>query len=204
MKKLNPAGENPLWNERLVRDIVFIKKHMRYPINTRTVVPALFLGALIGLSLWLFLPYLFNSPRSSNAGTYVVVALVLIPMLLGAYRYLQTLKFISVPCPLSGLENIRLMQKFLADEHLVSFRHPEVPGIFQIVSRDLGRGNDQREILIFIADDQRILLNSHFTGPGYKMVPSSGSCKQMAKTLKAWLDENLKNTNSSISHNKYF
>jgi len=173
-----------------VQDLSFIKQNLRYPISRRTLLPAILSGlSLIGaiyLVYWLF----YLKDKNLLLTIFLGVTL-LIPAIRVVQRHLGVLKFISIPTDYYLAENMQLLQRFLEAERLIVFRHPEAPEVFQIISRSIDSFGDEREVLIFIADDKRILINSHFinTRKRYSIIAAQRHHNQMANIFKAWLKQ---------------
>jgi hypothetical protein len=132
---------------------------------------------------------------------------MLLPVIFGTYRYIQTLRFVSVHTPYDMAQNMHLVQQFLGAMHLAVFQHPEAPEVIQIISSNIHRSGDrpeQREVMVFIADDKRILVNSHFTNTRFTLVQSAGNYKKMAAGLQKWVDKSIKNNDTAISRQDYF
>ncbi|MCW3122558.1 MAG: hypothetical protein JWQ38_2050 [Flavipsychrobacter sp.] len=167
-------------------DLVFIKKHLRYPMSKKTL-PA---TAFIALSLFfifrtLWLTVLIEQRGNIWTGVFLA-AMMVIAFASGVMRYWRTLKFRSIPTPYFANENIKLIDSFLRVQQLNLYRHPKAPEVFQILSRAMGN-SAQREVMIFIADDKRILINSHFTNQKWLISPASKNAGQMAGQLKEWI-----------------
>jgi hypothetical protein len=95
-----------------------------------------------------------------------------------------------------------LLKKFLQSQHLAFSQHPEAPEVFMILSKNLSLRGDYREVVIFITDDNQVLLNSHFTGSRFSITPPSKNYKLMARMLKEWLETNKPaNTSQSLTVN---
>ena len=134
----------------------------------------------------------------------IIISLMLISVIVSVSRYIQTLRFVSVPTPFYNEQNRELIKRFLSTMQLAIYQHPKAPEVLQIISKNIDAFKEQREVMVFIADDKRILLNSHYTRTGFTFIASSGNYRQMAKRLEKWLQANIQNTNSGISHNNYF
>lgn len=208
MKTLPNAGGNADWDNELVSQLSFIKKHLRYPLNKTTLAPTLLFLLLTGLIMRVgFASYSLRHSHGTGLLSYLLALLILLPVGFSIYRYIQTIRFVSVPTPFGAAQNMQLIQQFLKAMHLAVFQHPDAPEVFQIISKNIrasGLKDEQREVMVFIADDNRILLNSHFTGSGFTLIPSAGNYRKMAEGLKKWLDNNIKNTNTGIRHDNYF
>lgn len=202
-KKLeNPESSH--WHSPLLHDIRFIKKHLRYPVNKKTIWSIL---SIVGLALWLIAIFTFIFVMSTDkikrsgltmdmVGGMFAIVMILSVFVVLMYRRAQDLKFISIKSNFSELDNITLIRQFLVKQNIAFYHKSDAPKVFQISSTVLDKANGQRAIMVFIADANRILLNSHFTvaladRPIKTYV--TGAHKKMAADLKQWLKENDKN-----------
>lgn len=196
MKQLNTPGTNGDWNNNLIRDLTFIKAKKRYPLSKRTIAP-MSLIALVVLALarvsW---PLIFVSAQKT-VPTYV--AWLLYTLLGGlvinvCWQFIRVIQFKAINTPFLLQENIALLKKFLQANHLAYTQHPEAPEVFMILSRNLETtpGKEYREVMVFIADDRQILVNSHFTGTKkLHITPPSRNYKKMADSLRDWLHTHI-------------
>lgn len=202
-KKLeNPESSH--WHSPLLHDISFIKKHLHYPVNKKTIWPIL---SIVGIALWLVAVFAFIFVMSTDkikrsgitmdmvGGMFAIVMFLSVFVVL-MFRRAQDLKFISIKSNFSELDNIALIREFLVKQNIAFYHKSDAPEVFQISSNVLDIANGQREIMVFIADANRILLNSHFTvaladRPIKAYV--TGAHKKMAADLKQWLKDNDKN-----------
>lgn len=198
MKQLNTGGGNADWGSKIIKDLAFIKKKKRYPLTVRAIAP---------LSTLLFLSLLYGSfigkINLSKSGTpqligILMIALISITAITAIYNIRQTFSFSRIATPYQLQVNMNLLQKFLQSQHLAFSQHPEAPEVFMILSKNLSIRGDYREVVIFIVDDNQVLLNSHFTGSKFAITPPSKNYKLMAKMLKDWLEAN-KPTSTSQS-----
>ena len=199
--------ENPIsahWESPLLHDISFIKKHLRYPVNKKTIWPIL---SLFSLVLWIVVVFSFIFVMSTDkikragitmdmiGGMFAILMLLSVFVML-IYRKARDLKFISIKSNFTELDNITLIRQFLTKQNIAFYHKADAPEVFQISSTILDKENGQREIMVFIADDNRILLNSHFTvALADRPIKSyvTGAHKKMAEDLKKWLKDNDKN-----------
>ncbi len=114
-----------------------------------------------------------------------------------ANSYYNILRFKSIRTPFFANENMRLVEEFLRSQQLNLYRHPQAPEVFQILSRPLGN-TEQREVMIFIANDKCILINSHFINTKWTISPQSRNYRNMASRLKEWLKIHYPNTNTTV------
>jgi hypothetical protein len=195
MKQLGTDSNSANWNAALVGQLSFIRKQLRFPANRRTLTPLIAIAlSSIGLPL-LVVPALF---RKSAAGglhpLWWLVPLLLLPTIVAAVRYVRSLRFIAVPAYPLQADNMRLAEAFFRTHAFAFGRHPEAPEVYQMLSRNVGnRETELREVLLFIADPGRILLNSHFVGDRFGMPVSSGHSRRMAKMLVRFLNEQQSN-----------
>jgi hypothetical protein len=174
----------------LLEDLNFIKTHRRYPINKHTIYVAVAgLGSIFtGIALLcLFLLLGWESP-----GRYWIVPFIFtLTLLQRAAATISLLRFRQLKNQENTTGNIALLKEFLLHHQLAYFQSPLAPEVFQIASRELGTGAGQREILVFIADEGRILLNSHFTNAVREGIPLkiSSEYRKMEKALRKWIKE---------------
>lgn len=190
MKSIPSPGSDPKWSNHLLNDLLFIKKHLRYPISKRTI-PSIFLIAVVLYYIFrlVFISAVANA-RPNSPVNWMIAALMVLLVVTSVYRYLRTLRFTAIPTPFFANENSKLVEEFLLSQQLAIYRHPQSPEVFQIASRPLGNSTDQREVMVFIADDKRILINSHFINQRFVLNTASRNYKMMVKMLRQWLAAN--------------
>lgn len=189
-KYLPDGNGEGAWDNSLVNDMAYIKKHLRYPMRFKTLKPVLLWAALLMLMTSIVAAaYMAGDTRKMP---YFIFVINMISALGMAVRYILTLRFQEVKTGLFVQQNSAILESFLKAQQLLVFRHPEIPEVYQILSRNLYRaGNsEKREVIIFIADDKRILINSHFTETGFVTPPGGRHHKQMAGKLKEWIKNN--------------
>jgi hypothetical protein len=141
--------------------------------------------------------------EKSNVLAFLSMGAVLLVLTLAIYRRIQSFKFISIDSNFTVNDNIALIRQFLQNQNIAFYHNPRAVEVFQISSRILDVQYGQREIMVFIADENRILINSHFTSlvgdRGLKEISSSGH-KIMAKELRKWLlnQENNRTTQFNL------
>jgi hypothetical protein len=192
MKKID-SGESA-WQSSIFTDLTYIKKHLRYPWKRGLRIPIVFWGSLLLLA-GLFYAFLFftDSWTTKAPGSfwevwvrYPVIWLFLI--FIGLYRYIKSLRFRIVLTGLDRIRNQEIITGFLEKKQLLVYHHPESDDIMQIVSRPLSINNDRREALVFIADENRVLINSHFTGSkGWRLTLNGRHDRKMAADLQAYI-----------------
>lgn len=205
MKLLNDnINNNTDWDNSLIRDLAYIKAQLRYRIKPSTILPVIIWASFILLMMLLvsITIYQRTSRGEHIPGINILMAAsTIILFFANIIRYLQSLKFISVHTGKYLNDNIHATDAFLKSQHILTFRHPDAPEIFQIQSRNLSAGKEDREVIIFIADDNRVLINSHFTNKGWGISPSKRHHREMAAMLKRYIQTNAGNT--SILHKTF-
>jgi hypothetical protein len=189
MKTIANSSNDAQWDSKLFKDLSFIKKKLRYPLTAKTLAPVLMVAVITVLIAFVLLSsYIHNQgAHKLNYNLPIFFAVSFIPITVSIVRYVQSLKFISIPTQYFGTENMALIEKFLKAQHLAVFHHPEAPEVFQIISKSIDQYKDKREVMIFIADDKRILVNSHFTNQGFILVPAAPHRKEMSIALQKWI-----------------
>lgn len=195
MKQI-PGGNINNWEDGILKDLSFIKKHSRYPVSKKTLAPTLFIGiALLFIARFGWAALTF---KNNDYIFWVILVLAILTAVATSVRYLRTIRFIKIHTPFFVSDNQLLLKKFMESEHLAYYRHPHAPEVFQILSKNISATGEQREVMVFIADDRRILVNSHFTGQKFNIVPPSKHYHQMAKKLSQWLSRQNISADSSI------
>jgi hypothetical protein len=178
----------PEWDSYLFRDLAYIKQKRRYPAGRKVFLPAVLGTALLViLAVLTYTTFIGNTTAHPAATPVFITGMLSITVLLVANKFFGHLKFMAIPTPFDTQRNRQLVDQFLRSQHMVVFRHPGSADVFQIVSRNINPLKEQREVLVFIADDRRILVNSHFTNAGFSLVPGSRHHKQMAAGLQQYI-----------------
>jgi hypothetical protein len=198
MKTLPQDSSSGQWESQLVQDLSFIRKHRRYPFRRMTLMPLAASTLIIGLFIrFVAGAMVVGHMKSVNWTLVFALFLMAVPTAVAFRRYIDLIRFYTVPTSFFLAENMSLLQQFLEEQRLVVFRHPEAPEVFQIISRNISAIGDEREVLIFIADDKRILVNSHFTSSRkrFRLFSAPTHHLQMVRELKNWLASRDHNTN---------
>jgi len=203
MKQIeNNIAGNPHWDKNLVKDISFIKKHLRYRLNKRILSGSFAFAILLAFILrFNALIFVFHhGMKHGLVAMLLTILFIIVAFALTISGFIRQLKFVAVPTPFFSTENQKLVQQFLTSQHLAVYRHPDAPEVFQIISKNISGSSkmEQREVMIFIADDKRILINSHYTGKSFPLSFSSRQYKQMAKRLKEWINIYCASANKNI------
>lgn len=201
MKAIESSGGSADWGKEILNDLAFIKAKKRYPISKRTFTPATVIAIVIAIAARLALPFFFsvtthNSVIETAASIFIAVMFVILVL-----QLFRTIKFDVIPTPYFLQENRKAINKFLSENHLAFSQHEDAPEVFMIVSKNLSLSanpdKEYREIMVFIADDRQILVNSHFSGNTFRISPPSKNYKKMANELRKWLNEYISSNNRS-------
>lgn len=198
MKQIQEHSADTDWESKLLKDLTFIKKNGRYPITGKILAPRLLLAFILLVLVRLAIVFFIGETSSTLAVLYVS-ALVIIAILSTVVNFLRTIRFINIHTPLQVADNQRLLKQFLESQKLAFFNNPDAPEVFQIISKNIKIKGDQREVMVFIADDKRILVNSHFTEQKFSVIPPSRHYRQMALMLRNWLKQHINNDNRDIT-----
>ncbi len=198
MKALPQQHGQQDWDSRLLRDLSFIKKHRRYPFRRMTLMPLLYSTLLVAFFvrlIWVFL--IVKDLKSGSSVIVLTFVLLAVPMAVAVRRYVDLIRFSEVKTPFFLAENMKLLEEFLQDQRLLTFRHPEAPEVFQIISKNISAVGEEREVLIFICDDKRVLVNSHFTTSRnrFRLFTAPTHHRQMIRQFRSWL--NARDTKST-------
>ena len=187
-KQLDEGQGSHQWHSSLFTDLAFIRKHLRYPLSKKTLPSLLVVSALLFLVFRLGFITVLLSKAHNAVVFWFLIGLVGVTVGVTIYRYWVMLRFTVISTPFFVAENSKLLEAFLVAQQLRLYRHPNAPEVYQIMSRPLGNTRtEQREVMIFIVDDKRILINSHVTGQRFAISGPSGNSRKMAHQLAAWL-----------------
>jgi hypothetical protein len=200
MKFLNQENQQQRFDSELLEDLSFIKERLRYPYRRMTVMPLLAAGVFVAILFRLLFAVVLMK-GSGLLRAVIFIPLVGIPAFIGIKRYFNLIRFFPVATPLYIAGNIQLLQRFLEEQRLVTFRHPEAPEIFQIISTNIDAFGDEREVLIFICDDKRILINSHFTSSRqrFRFFIATSHQQEMIRQLRSWLKKELSKSSTQVA-----
>ncbi len=183
------SGSGAAFSNELVAQLGFIRKHRRYPFNTRTLLP---FAAVVGsgpLLLIFALLLTVNPPRNSSSAWLIPILFVGLsfPVIAAGLRYWKSLRFASVCSHLDQAGNMQLLERFLRDSRFAYNRHPDAPEVYSIISTPIEAMNGEREVVVFIADSGRILINSHFTQNRFRAFVGQVRYPELARNLERWL-----------------
>ncbi len=193
MKSINTPNEKADWESSLLNDISFIKQKKRYPLNKKTLTPAS-ISALVWVVFLRGAFFIFLGNQSKNTQvSWMLYGLVALLIVIVFYQYYRILKFNIIPNQYHLKKNVELLKKFFTTNNLAYTQHDDAADVFMIISRNLHASPNKefREVMVFIADDKRILVNSHFTGSKFSITPPSRNYRKMSNELKKWLDSHI-------------
>lgn len=201
MKSIDSQGSKAGWEDDLLKDISFIKEKKRYPISKKTLTPAT-VSAVVWLltARFAWLAFLGTQAKNKWVG-WMMIGLAIALVVVIFNQYYRVLKFDVLATPHHLAKNRELLQRFLRSENLAFTQHSEAHEVFMIISRNLNANpkKDFREIMVFIADDKQILVNSHFSGSRFSIMPPSRNFKKMSKKLRTWLGTEADKDNTGIA-----
>jgi hypothetical protein len=200
LKELPHGPEQSKWDEDLVNSLAFIKKNRRYPFSKMTLMPLISSILLLASLIWLTWEFLHGGKSADSRFPFLIVFLMAVPILAAIGRYFNLIRFRAIHTPLFLSDNMNTIQQFLEEQKLVTFRHAKLPEVFQILSRNISAIGEDREILIFIADDKRILINSHYTSSRkwFRFLSPPTHEREMIKLFMEWLARRAGNGSANI------
>lgn len=71
-------------------------------------------------------------------------------------------------------------------------QHPDAIEVILMMSQNLDQRGDTREVVVFIADNDRILINSHFSFSAHRKIMGQPHYKSIAAALQLWIQGRLK------------
>ena len=186
MQKLAHPQQHATWNTAFIEKLDFIKRKLRFPLQGRSMWKSLvFLGFIPAACILIYALIFLRA--GGHLFVYLIILISTGANLLVLRKYYLTLRFRTVQALPTTTDNIGLLSNFLQRNHFAFQQHPDAPEVFQIISRNISAGNEDREVLVFIADNGRILLNSHFTQSGTKPTMGTLHTREMAKDLMQFL-----------------
>ncbi len=201
MKQIDSSSQSGQWENRLLKDLSFIKKHGRYPISKKTLAPATAILFFIVFIARFSLPLVFLN-KAPNLVIALLTGIVVFSFVRIIYGYYNTLVFKKVSTPYYLADNQVSLERFLSSQHLAFSRLESAPEVFMIMSKPITLNTEEREVMVFIADDKRILVNSHFTGRKLAISGSRKHHKQMVLALINWINNTPNDDNSLIKQAK--
>jgi hypothetical protein len=188
MKQLG-AGAGAAFSNKLIGQLGFIRKHRRYPFNRRTLLPFLSVIGIVPGLLALAAALYIHPPNNRSSAIFIPVLFICMsfPAIAAAVRYWRSLRFTSVAALPDQAGNMQLLERFLRDSRFAYNRHPDAPEVYAIVSTPIRAMDGEREVVIFIADAGRILINSHFTQNRFRAFIGQVRYMELARNLRAWI-----------------
>lgn len=202
MKEINTPMQNKPWQSDLLKDLTFIKAKKRYPLSRKTFAPATLMGLLALAMLRIAWPLYFTRNIQNPFIFWGTILFVILLIIFVFRRYYMVLKFDSITTPFFVQENMGTLKKFLSANHLSFTQSSEAPEVFLIISRNLDANpaSEHREVMVFVADDKQILINSHYIGSKkFSITPPSRNYRSMANILRKWLNEHISNADNNTA-----
>jgi len=184
--KNNLSTAIPTWDNHLTANLQFIKTNLHYPLSLKNTASVIFSSVALILTavlVWSGSLLINSHPK----GYYFFWILAIIPFIITYIRAIQALYFLPLQTHKTISENQELICKFLEEQQLLVYTNQTQPQLFQIISKPLSPSSQQREVMLFIADEGRILINSHYTNAGFLLITNSKLKKQMLNNFKQWL-----------------
>jgi hypothetical protein len=182
--------EQSRWENTIIRDLDYIRANKRYRWNAKLRTPLVVYSILFVLIACLFLATAtgFHFTTGLKAFNYFVVPLLSLSTFgVCILNYLQSLKFITLNTGLDKQGNHDLLVSFLNRKQLLVYYHPKTNDVIQIISKPINVSNERREVLVFVIDENVLLINSHFTESGWRLTAASRHDKQMGHELMDWV-----------------
>lgn len=185
MKRIDNREDK--WRNNILRDLNYIKRYHRYPWKNGMKTP---LFVAVSWALVAVVSFLFEMTISKTDNAFIQYLLPLSSLslaVLSIVSYLKSLKFTDIKTDLDKHLNRQLAYSFLQQRQLLIYEHPECPDILQILSRPVNINSAKREVLVFIAAEGHILVNSHFTDNRWIILLKNRHDKTMAKSLSQYI-----------------
>jgi hypothetical protein len=196
-------------------EIDFIKNKKRFPINKKTAFPLI--AGIISIAFliyFLLLVILLSNTKSREMELNeiillsIVVILCTTPYVFGIYKIVQNFLFKEIKTNFSIDQNRSQLIAFLKSKS-IAFHHNIVShDLVQITSSNIGDiKTDIRQVVIFVVDNQRILINSHVLKNGsfkhLKYFRYLNNHKILIEDLKSYISDSSQQTIKISSRNDY-
>ena len=184
-------------------DIDFIKKHLRYPLNSfQKYKPfVVFFVMIIVIALIAF----FLISKGENDSSMKSFFRKSIPFLgafisisYGFYKFYTSLFFDKIKTSFSIEDNKVLLTNFFMSNHFKYYVMHDLHDVFMMQS-SLIKGSKEQEIVIFIAVDNEILINSHISTSNI-FHQHKRKVNELVMMLEKFVAQN-KNIEENIIHN---
>jgi hypothetical protein len=146
-------------------DIDFIKKHFRYPLNSFQKYKSfiVFLVMIIVIALIAFF-LISKGENDSSMKSFFRKSIpflgAFISIIYGFYKFYKSFFFDKIKTSFSIEDNMILLTNFFKSNHFKYYVMHDLHDVF-IMQSSLLKGSKEQEIVIFIAVDNEILMNSH-------------------------------------------
>ena len=175
------------WDDIAI-ELSFIKQHKRYPISKKMLLS---IAAIVFILLIVSMQLMFITFANNAEYKYLSMVILAIALLTAADRAIKlwrTLKFEELLSAKNASGNNQLISRFLAEQQILSHVHLEDSNIFMVQSREIDNDEKpQKEIMILIADNNRILINSHYSNMWWYASGPYRRSDLLSKQLAEWL-----------------
>jgi len=201
MKRIESQEDK--WQNSIVNDLGYIKKHLRYPWKRGMKAPLFVAAGFVVLAVVLFLLSITIGGANNAFMPYFWPLSLLLLAVISSFYYLKSLKFSRIETGLEKAGNQQLIRSFLQEKQLLVYEHPQCPDIIQILSRPVNINSEQREVMVFIAAENGILVNSHFTENSWIILLKKRHDKSMAKSLEKYIADNKTKGSTIVKKRRY-
>jgi|GEM_PF-7020944 hypothetical protein len=189
-KLLGRGTNKPTWPKHIVEDLPSIRQNLSYPFRWRTIFPL-----LLGLTVILFIVpvvlslTLGDTPLAPliNVFIWISVGISILGWTAAIYQYRKSLVFTAVANPGTANQQLQTIQQFFATRGIMVLAHPETENIQYVVSKPVKEGSQEREVVILIADNNRILINSHFSGKGLNLALNQRTYQGLVTAMEEFI-----------------
>ncbi len=189
-KLLGKGKHKTTWPKHMVEDVPFIKQNLRYPFRWRIIFPL-----LLGITVILFIVpvalslTLGDTPLAPliNLFIWISVGISILAWVAAIYQYRKSLVFTAIATPGDELQQVQLIRRFFSERGIMVLDHPETAKVQYVVSLPIKKGSEEREVVILIADNNRILVNSHFSGRGLNLALNQRTYKDLVTAIEQFV-----------------
>lgn len=185
----------PNSNEKLISesDIDYIKKHLRYPINSfQKYKPFIMFFVMINFIALCAYFLVSVEDEGFTINTFLRKAIpfsgAVIAICVGFYKFYKSLFFDKIKTNYSIEDNMTLLTNFFMSNHFKYYVMNEHHEIFMMQSNAI-KGSNQQEVVIFIAVNKEILINSHITTSNI-FLQHKRKVNELKKLFVKYVDEN--------------
>ncbi len=184
------------WDD-IANELSFIKQHKRYPIGKKMLVP---IAAIVFIIVVVSIQWVLTTQAENRLLNMVILSFAFLTVVVRAMKLWNTLQFQELPSAKNTTDNSMLISRFLAEQQVLSDVHARDSNIFMVQSKEIGNEEmAKKEIMILIADNNRILINSHYSNMWWYASSPRRRSDVLAKKLAEWLDTTLQPHRSALS-----